>query len=229
MTASDDSPTSETRSDPGGELAAAGETAPTEQTTPTDRGDDLKPGEADDGVTEPAEKHFVQPPRASLQRNVSAMMSSQLFTWVLATVLSVLIPRYVGPEVQGQLTLAGSLFNIGAIFVVLGTGQYLRLEIARQPQEGLSQIGTVLVMRTTAFVPIALLIGIYASVVRPERQFALILLIMGVTALLTTWGDVVGSSFIGLERMSIVAIVGALSKLLLTVGGVVVSVLDAGG
>ena len=173
-------------------------------------------------MTDPANQidhdGFSPPPRASIRRNVFHMLSSQLFTWVLATVMAVIVPRYVGPNIQGQLRLATSLWTIGGIFIVVGTSEFLRLEIARHPREGLDLIGSVIMIRSVAFLVTAIAIGVYVGLAESTHQFALIMLLTGTVTLIATWADVIDSAFTGLERMSVVAVVTAVAKVVLTVG-----------
>jgi O-antigen/teichoic acid export membrane protein len=168
------------------------------------------------------------PARASIRRNVFHMLSSQLFTWTLATVLAVVVPRYVGTDTQGQLRLATSLWTIGGIFVAMGTSEYLRLEIARTSRNGLRYVGPVLVIRTLSFLVTSIAIGIYVVLAESDRSFVLIVTFVGGAMLIGTWSDVIGAAFVGMERMTVPAIGTAATKLLLAVGVLAVILADGG-
>lgn len=175
----------------------------------------------DEDTSSPAE-------RASIRQNVFHMLSSQLFTWMLATVLAVVVPRYVGTDTQGQLRLATSLWTIGGIFIAMGTSEYLRLEIARTSRKGLRYVGPVLVIRTLSFLVTSIAIGIYVLLAESDRSFVLIVTFVGGAVLIGTWNDVIGSAFVGMERMTVPAIGAAVTKLLLAVGVVAVILRDGG-
>lgn len=150
------------------------------------------------------------------------MMSSQVFTWTVATVLSVLVPRYLGPEIQGQLWLAGSVWAIGGIAIMLGMSQFLQLEIARRPREGLRLIGPAIVIRLLVFVVVSVPIGIYVVWTADDRMLITIMVLTGVATLLTAWVDVLNTAFIGLERMAVTASVGAAAKVIYALAALIV-------
>lgn len=164
--------------------------------------------------------------RSSIRRNVASMMSSQLVTWVIATAASLVIPRFLGPEILGEFRLAGSLWAIATVITALGTSQFLQLRIARQQRAGLALVGPVLVLRTLAFGGCALVVAAYTAVAADTTRFAVLVAMIGVGTLLGVWTDTISSAFLGLERMSTVALVGAVGKFLYT--GLVIAILVAG-
>ena len=154
--------------------------------------------------------------RNSIRRNLASMMTSQLFTWVVATIASLIIPRFLGPETLGEFRLATSLWLIATVVIGLGTTRFLQLQIAREQSEGLSLVGTVLVLRTLAFVPCAIVIGAYVGFTFDTTRFAIIVALIGLATLLGVWSEAIGSAFVGLERMTTVALAGAGAKFLYT-------------
>ncbi len=69
--------------------------------------------------------------RASISRNIAALLTSQLVTWSLATILSIMQPRLLGPESQGNCRLAFSLWTVASVVIGLGTSLFLTLEVSR--------------------------------------------------------------------------------------------------
>ena len=59
----------------------------------------------DDAIDDAGEPELVE--RSSVRRNMAQMASSQVVTWLLATLTAVIVPRYLGPEILGRLQLAG--------------------------------------------------------------------------------------------------------------------------
>jgi O-antigen/teichoic acid export membrane protein len=180
------------------------------------------PADASDAV--PIERH-------SVRRNLAHMMTSQVITWTVATIASVIIPRFVGPETLGDLRLANSLWLIVMTVTGLGTAQFLQLEIARHQNEGLALLGPTLVLRTVAFGMMSGLLAIYVALTTERGSFVFLVVMIGCSTLVFLWTDVLGTAFIGLERMSAIALAGALGKALssLVTIGVVAAGLGAEG
>jgi len=150
--------------------------------------------------------------RAPIRRNVMQMFTAQVITWLIATVLAVVIPRALGPEVLGELSLATSLWLIAAIVIGLGTSMYLQLEIAQSPNTGLAMVGPVIVLRTAAWLLAALVLGTYTLLAGSSTMFALLMALVGFNVLINVWSDVLTTSFLGMERMSIPSFLSIASK-----------------
>lgn len=165
--------------------------------------------------------------RASVTRNVVHMMSSQVVTWVLATIFAVFVPRLLGPEAQGQLRLGFSLWAIAQIFIGLGTTYRLSLEIARDREHGVTLVGPVLVVRTVAFIASSLVLAVYVIASGGGRGLAAIMALIGAQTILVAWSDTFVAAFVGLERMSVPAQSAVLGKVIGT--ALAVGALLAGG
>ena len=150
-----------------------------------------------------------------------------MVTWTLATLLSVVQPRILGPSTQGELRLAFSLWTIGSVFIGLGTSVYLTLEIARHRGSGVTLLGPVLVIRSIAFVVTSAVLAVVVIVNGADREFIAIMLLYGVSIYFSTASDALGCVFVGLERMSTLARAGIISRVLGTFFAV--AVLLAGG
>jgi O-antigen/teichoic acid export membrane protein len=165
--------------------------------------------------------------RASIGRNVAALLTSQAITWSLALVLAIVQPRVLGPSVQGDLRLAVSLWAIAGIVIGLGTSMHLTLSVARDAAAGLELVGPVLVLRCGAFVASAAVLAAYVAATNPTAEFAQIMLVSGIGALFGTLSDAASAAFIGLERMSVIAKVNILTRFVGTITAV--GALLAGG
>lgn len=71
--------------------------------------------------------------RPSVGRNAAVLLGSQGITAVLGVLLTFVQPRFLGPEGQGRLRLAASIWVIVEVLVSLGTGLFLTVEVARRP------------------------------------------------------------------------------------------------
>jgi O-antigen/teichoic acid export membrane protein len=118
-------------------------------------------GAAEAGAAEPA----YNQQRSSVGRNTRHLLLSQGATWSLATVLTVISPRIVGPEVVGTLSLAASYWGIAAILISFGMSNIITLDFARghgtnaglQKAVGLQVI--LYVISTAAIIGISLAVG----------------------------------------------------------------------
>jgi O-antigen/teichoic acid export membrane protein len=165
-----------------------------------------------DGVERDASEDAV-PPRASIRHNIFYLMSSQVVTWTLATATAMIIPRFLGPAMLGQVRLAGSLWLIAGTVTTLGTSTFLQLEISRNQRDGLRLVGPVLVLRTIAFGAATVLLSTYVSATTDDVQFMAMVALVGAGWILTLWSDVFSTVFLGLEHMSTTAYAGAATKL----------------
>ncbi len=64
-------------------------------------------------------------------RGFSVLLSSQAITWILTLGYTILVPRYLGPEGMGRLSLAYAVTYILSIALELGMIKYISREIAR--------------------------------------------------------------------------------------------------
>lgn len=185
---------------------------------------DLSPDDVDPAVNAvPA----ADSGRHSVARNLVAMMSSQAVSWLLGLVSQIVQPRFLGPEGLGQIQLAFSLWIVAQVFVSMGTGVYLTLEMARDRQRGAKIVGPIIVLRLGAYLLAALAMAAYAAIVGLNRTMIVLLAITGVTMLINVIQDVFASAIVGLEQMGYVSIATVASKFLYTI--VMVIVLTSGG
>ena len=189
--------------------------------TDTPTNDEPTGQEAAEDLTSPA------PHQPSMLRNLVHLMSAQMVTWVLAAAVTVVLPRYLGPEDIGRLRLPWAIWAIAQLFVMLGTSTYLTLEMARNRTRGMQLVGPIIVLRFVAFLVASGVLAIITLIIGSDGQDALIMLLIGVTVLLTSLGDVFAAALTGLEQMSYPAMAGIVSKSLYTLA--VIGVLIAGG
>ncbi|MEM1335605.1 MAG: flippase, partial [Actinomycetota bacterium] len=165
--------------------------------------------------------------RSSIGRNVVHLLSSQVVTWVLATLLAIVQPRFLGPEAQGQIRLAFSLWTVAQVFVGLGTSAFLTLEIARNRQSGIRYVGPVILARLTVFAVASLLLGATVIIADADQAFIELMILWGLVVALAECSDAIAAVFIGLERMAVPAMASIISRVFGT--GVAIAVLLSGG
>ncbi len=185
---------------------------------------DLSPEAVGSGAT------LSEPPndgRHSLLRNLVAMTSSQVVSWGLGFVAQIIQPRFLGPDGLGQIQLAFSLWIVAQVFVSMGTGVYLTLEMARNRERGATLVGPIILLRVGAFLASSIAMVTYTMIVGFDREMMVLIAITGVTMLFNSAQDVFVSAIIGLEQMGYVSVATVASKLIYT--GVMVVVLVSGG
>jgi len=165
--------------------------------------------------------------RQSVVRNVLHLFYSQTTTWVLATIVAVVQPRFLGPDAQGQLRLAFSIWALAQVVINLGTSNLLTLEIARNREKGAALIGPVLAMRLAVYVVSMAGILIVAAATGAGGRFLAVVALFGATSLFVTVSTAVRAALIGFEHMSYPAVADVVAKLFQTVAVVAVLVTSA--
>ena len=164
---------------------------------------------------------------ASVSRNLLHLMSSQLVTWTLTTLLMIMQPRFLGDTAMGQLRLAFSLWAIAQVFIGLGTSYYLTLEIARDRRRGMAMLVPIVMLRTIMWGIASITLGVFAALTETDVEFTGIMVLFGVMVLFITVSESIGAAFAGLELMSVPAIASIIARVIGTVASVIV--LLAGG
>ena len=182
---------------------------------------------AANGATESGATAAVEAPRRSVAANLVDLGSSQVITWALAMVLTIVQPRFLGPEGQGQLRFAYSVWLIIDVLAGLGTASYLTLEIAKNRQRGLAMVKSVLLLRLAGY--IVGWAGVFAFIVISGNGGvqAVVVVLIGLGQM---FGSVAGTgraALHGMELMRYPAVADVVTKIAATVA--VIIVLLAGG
>lgn len=67
-------------------------------------------------------------------RNIITLLVTQLSTWAISLVTSIIVPAYLGPNQLGLWGFAYSFAGLFGLGMSLGTGTYLTWRIAREPE-----------------------------------------------------------------------------------------------
>lgn len=160
-------------------------------------------------------------PTRSIGRNIGALLSSQVVTWTLATVLVWVVPKYLGPDAFGLLALAQSIWGIAAVFASFGTTTMLIVEVAqnrttaRTLVRNVQRVRLVLFALACPFVGATLLFGPYG------RSTAEVTAIVGIGTALALMSSAYESGLNGLQEMGHTARIQVTSKAILTIGTLV--------
>lgn len=143
--------------------------------------------------------------RETIAKNASVMLVTQLTTWVLALVLSILLPRYLGDAAIGKFHTANSLWAIAAILMAFGADPLLTKEIARHPQKIGRFLAAALLLRVGFFLPVFAGVALFARLVSYPSETQRVIWIVGCATLVWQLGAAVEAAAQGLEKMEIPA------------------------
>jgi O-antigen/teichoic acid export membrane protein len=80
-------------------------------------------------------------------KNASVLMGTQMYTWVLAVLMTLFLPRYLGAVGSGQLHLAASVWAIVGIVAAFGMDALVVKEIARDPSRASEYLSTSMLIK----------------------------------------------------------------------------------
>lgn len=167
-------------------------------------------------------------PKTAVLKNLAALLMGQVTTSVLSLLVTVYVPRRIGPEAIGELTVAGIITSLVSTFLTLGIGTILLRDISRDQEKAADLIGTVMVIRMLMALPAALLvIGIGLLIgYSPETQVLIAMSAVGMVITLLTSPFQTG--FQAFERMKFNSLSAVLSEVLIVVSNIAI-VLAGGG
>jgi O-antigen/teichoic acid export membrane protein len=150
-------------------------------------------------------------------KNASVLFVSQLTTWGLTLLLTVFLPRYLGPAALGQFSIANSIWAIAGVMVTFGMDTLLIKEIARHPEKTADLLGTTLVLRTLFYILSWGIIALYLYLVKYPTETIYLICIFGISHLIGQFGFAYQAALQGLEAMKYVSLAGIVGKAIYTV------------
>ena len=156
----------------------------------------------------------------SIVRGALANLSPQPFTWAASLLGAALIPRLLGSQALGQVTLAGSVAALAATVLDLGIVEYLTRRIARRPEGLRRDLTTALAVQLVTFTAGAVAIAVVAPLVAPTLlDFRLLdIVLIGIVGGCTQ--SILTAALRGRESHLKFAWFTAIPSILNTVGGV---------
>jgi O-antigen/teichoic acid export membrane protein len=156
----------------------------------------------------------VSTPGRLMVKNATALMSAQLVTWGLATVLAILIPRYLGPAALGKFHFATSLWAIAAMFLVFGTDTLVTKGMARDPSNGGKLLANAALLRVLLFFPAFAAVAAYLAVLGYPQETVVVVYLTGFATLVWQFAGLAQAALQGLERMTRVSLASVVSKVI---------------
>lgn len=145
-------------------------------------------------------------------KNASALMASQVITWLLALVYTIFLPRYLGAEAMGKFYLANSLWTMVGIFAIFGMDTLIIKVVARSPEKAPDLFGATLFLRVILFAVGTLAVAAYAYVAGYPADTRLIITIIGVANFVTLFTFACESIIKGMERMEVISVANIISR-----------------
>jgi O-antigen/teichoic acid export membrane protein len=103
-------------------------------------------------------------------RNAFKLGASLIFTWAIALLMKIILPRFLGPSLFGQLNFADAFTMTAFVALHLGADTYIRKEVAVRPDHASDFFGGTMVLRTAMTVVIfAVMAGILHWMNRPPQ------------------------------------------------------------
>jgi O-antigen/teichoic acid export membrane protein len=152
-------------------------------------------------------------------KNASTLLVSQAVTWLLSLVLTIVLPRYLGATLSGQLGIAASIWALIGVLLSFGMDTYLVKEIARSPERAPDLLITSLVLRGGLFLIASVVVGIYTYLMQYPPEMVAIIFITGVGQLLWRFSAASEATLQGLETMQYISIATVIGKVVNTALG----------
>ena len=161
-------------------------------------------------------------------KNASILMTSQLVTWALALLLTIFMPRYLGATAVGEFVIASSIWAIMGMLIGAGIDTLLTKQIAREPDRTPQLVGTALMLRVVFFIVSCGVVALYVHVMAFPSTTVSIIWIIGGSVLLSQIALTCQSALQGLEAMQYTSLANVVSKVINTVVGLSVILLNYG-
>lgn len=157
---------------------------------------------------------------ARFVRNVLALASGQLLTWLATSIIVFALPRYLGETNLGKLTFAWGFTAMFGVVMGFGSPVWLTRAIARDPDAAPHLAYNALLLR----IPIIALAFAAAAValrlMDESRSTSIVVYIALAWTSVSTCGAIVMAALQGLERMTLMSAVGVGEKVLIAFFGV---------
>jgi O-antigen/teichoic acid export membrane protein len=158
-------------------------------------------------------------------KNTSAMLVSQVITWTLTLVFSVAMRRILGPDASGELVIASSIWMIAGAFISFGMDMLLTKEIARDHTRAAGLLGTSYILRAAFYAISVVVIFAYTQMMRYPAHQAIVVQVVGLSALFFQLAQATKATHQGLETMEYISISDIAAKVINTGLGVTVLLL----
>lgn len=167
-------------------------------------------------------------PARSLGANMATLATSQVITWTVTLMWTLVVPRLLGPEAIGMLVIATSVTSVTAVVVGVTTRDFLVREMVAHASGARALLRTALVTRAAVVPVLFLAVHGYGRMAGFEGGSMTVLYLMaGATACVVLMEPAL-ASFQAAQRMQHIAFTDVANKSLTALGGVVLALAGYG-
>jgi len=166
--------------------------------------------------------------RSRAIRNAGVMMLAQLATWALTLSLTIVMPRFLGPEGYGEFAIASASWSIAAIFMLCGMDTMMLNAVSRDRGATRALMGTVLWWRVLAYPVAAVAVTAYLWLSGYSGRTQIVVHLLGLASLVWMVVGLLQAVLQGLEQMQYIALGTIAGKLANTALGITVLYLGFG-
>ena len=145
-------------------------------------------------------------------RNVRVLAGSQLITWTMTLLWTLVVPRALGPAGLGMIMAAWSITGILGVILGLGTRNYLVRESVVRPDAAPQLIGTALVLRVILSPLIFGAALVYGQIVDWGHEAMIVLFLAAAATVFVQIAEPLQAGFQATERMEYLAYSDIISK-----------------
>jgi O-antigen/teichoic acid export membrane protein len=160
------------------------------------------------------------PSLGRLVDNVGALLFRQLATWLLASLLVLFLPRYLGDTGLGKITFALALTTVLGVLANLGTDTFIIKEVAKDRSRLPVLFWNAAALRLALGLIALTLVSALAHAFVGDGELRLVLIVYGANLVVMSLNRALEASFQGLERMRWISIAEVLNKATVTGLGV---------
>lgn len=165
---------------------------------------------------------------ATVVKNASVLLISQLVTWALTLVLTVVLARELGAELVGEFTLASSIWTVMGVFINFGMDTLLVKQIARAPERTPALLGTTIVARSVLYLLSCAVVALYVQLAHFSSTTLVLIALLSVAQLVNQIYLATQAALQGLELMEYVSLASIVSRVVNTALGILVLLIGFG-
>ncbi len=165
----------------------------------------------------------MQPKRAGrILKNMAALLLGQITTTLLSLLLTIIVPRNIGPTGVGELAVANIIMILLGNVLALGMSTVLVRDIARDHTKAPDLIGAALVIKMLMALPSLLIVTGIAWVVGYSPTTRVVVSIASVGLVLNLLTGPFQDGFQALERMKYTSLSGVIGEFIIVFGSIAI-------
>ncbi len=160
-------------------------------------------------------------------KNVAALLLGQITTNILSLLVTIYIPRTIGPAAIGELTVASILTTLLSTVLALGLNSLLVRDIARDPKKAADMLGAAIAIRMLMALPSLLLVAVIVWIAGYSPTTQVVIAIASVGMVINMLASPFQSGFQAFERMKFNSLSSVVGEVIVAAASI--AVVFAGG